>query len=102
MGQIKNIKLHIVTDIKIIITIVMHGEHLAQLATRMMEPEDRKSVSLEDVTIAKSFLSSITDTKTMIANLADMSAAIRFLRNACIDCKRNQDLIVQSDIIKPI
>ena len=79
--------------------LAMHGQPFAQLADLMKDVDHRESVSEADIRHAKKYIDNITDTRSLSINISEVCEVLRYLRNTCIQCKHNQDLIVHSHLV---
>jgi len=77
----------------------MHGQPFAQLADLMKDVDHRESVSEADIQHAKKYIENIADTQSLSTNITEVCEVLRYLRNTCIQCKHNQDLIVHSHLV---
>lgn len=75
---------------------------IAKATELMKSPEARDKVTKDDIENVKTLASSIKTMNEFTDKIAFVYHSYRYLRNACIQCKKNQDLIVQSDILSVI
>jgi len=68
----------------------------------MIDPEQRSSLSSENISAAKSFIEDMDCIESLTNNMDATQWVFRFLRNSCINCTQNQTLIVQSHIVKSV
>jgi len=70
----------------------------------MKDPVQRELVTLQHITEAKDFIASVTaDPQQHLAdNITETCHVYRYLRNACVQCAKNQNLIVESKLMADV